>query len=123
MITGQVTPDREAVVDLRVTGPTGVETQISAVLDTGFTEHLTLPPSTVQALALVFRSSMPMGLADGSTVSIAVYEGTLEWEGQSRQVPIHETDGGPLIGMSLLHGSRVMLDVVDGGQVTIEGLP
>ena len=32
-------------------------------------------------------------------------------------------DGGPLIGIALLYGSRVTLDVVDGGGVTVEELP
>ena len=34
-----------------------------------------------------------------------------------------DADGGPLVGMSLLYGSRVTLDVVDGGPITIEPLP
>jgi hypothetical protein len=37
--------------------------------------------------------------------------------GQQRQID------RPLIGMSLLYGSRVTLDVVDGGPVTIEPVP
>jgi hypothetical protein len=32
-------------------------------------------------------------------------------------------DGGPLVGLSLLYGHRVTLDVVDGGRVSIEALP
>jgi hypothetical protein len=31
--------------------------------------------------------------------------------------------GAPLIGMALLHGNRVTLDVADGGPVTVEALP
>ena len=32
-------------------------------------------------------------------------------------------DGTPLIGMSLLRGTRVTVEVEDGGLVTIEPLP
>ena len=31
-----------------------------------------------------------------------------------------QADGGPLVGMSLLYGNRVMLEVVDNGDVTID---
>ena len=34
-----------------------------------------------------------------------------------------QADGGSLLGMSLLHGSRVTLDVVHRGSVSIAPLP
>jgi hypothetical protein len=34
-----------------------------------------------------------------------------------------EADGGALIGMALLYRSRLTLEVLDGGPVTIELLP
>jgi predicted aspartyl protease len=43
MIRGTVNASREAVVRLRLRGPTGVEAEIDAIIDTGFTETLTLP--------------------------------------------------------------------------------
>ncbi len=45
------------------------------------------------------------------------------WYGQEREVLVLQADGGPLVGMSLLYGSRVMLEVVDNGDVTIDPLP
>ena len=55
MITGRVTRTPEALVALRVSGPQGREIEIEAVLDTGFTDYLTLPPSVITELRLLSR--------------------------------------------------------------------
>ncbi len=55
MITGVVTPDRLAVIRLTVRGPAGQEHEIEAILDTGFDGWLTLPPSLIVLLGLVWR--------------------------------------------------------------------
>jgi predicted aspartyl protease len=52
MMTGEVTPDKEAVVKLILRGPAGDEQEVAAVLDTGFTEYMTLPPAVISALNL-----------------------------------------------------------------------
>jgi clan AA aspartic protease len=123
VMTGQVTADREAVVRLTVRGPGGIEREVDAVLDTGFTEYLSLPSSLIAALALPYQYAMPFVLADGSPVRVAVYDGAVVWDGQERVIPVHRTDSDALIGMSLLYGSRLLLDAVGGGPVTITPLP
>ena len=52
-----------------------------------------------------------------------VYDASIEWDGQVRPILVLEADDVPLIGMALLYGSRLTIDVVDGGAVTIEPLP
>jgi predicted aspartyl protease len=79
-----------------------------------------LPPSLVAALGLAYHSETLALLGDGSTVSFHKYEATVLWHGQDREVIVLEAAGGPLAGMALLYGSRVTLDIVDGGDVTIE---
>jgi clan AA aspartic protease len=123
MILGQVTPDREAIIDLALRGPQGQELALEAVLDTGFIDYLTLPPALVSSLQLPYRDVTQFTLADGSVVSFRVFSVTILWDSQPRIVPTLEADGGPLVGMALLYGSRVTLDIVDGGQVTLEALP
>jgi clan AA aspartic protease len=123
MITGQVTADREAIVRLTVKGPAGDDMEIETVLDTGFTEFLTLPPAVVVALALPYQYAVSMLLADGSVLRVRVYETTVIWNGQNRVVPVQETDSDALLGMSLLYGSHLALDAIDGGQVSISDLP
>ena len=43
----------------------------------------------------------------------------MEWP----EAPRSGAAGGSLVGMSLLYGNRVVLDVVEGGEVLIEPLP
>jgi len=52
MITDTVNANREATLLLRVRGPSGQEQELEAVIDTGFTGFLTLPPGLVAALSL-----------------------------------------------------------------------
>jgi clan AA aspartic protease len=123
MITGQVTADREAEVRLTIRGPHGAELEIDTIVDTGFTGSLTLPLALITTLGLVYQHATPAILADGSIVMCDAFEATVLWEGQGRQVLVHEASGDVLLGMSLLYGSRMTLDIVDGGTVTIEPLP
>jgi clan AA aspartic protease len=120
---GIITADRAAALRLKVRGPSGVEQEVETVLDTGFNGYLTLPHTLVVALGLAYHSEAIATLADGSRVRLRKYTGTVIWDGQERDVIVLEAEGGPLVGMSLLYGSRVTLDVVDGGPVIIEPLP
>jgi hypothetical protein len=51
------------------------------------------------------------------------YRATVSWEGNDRQIPVLESDGGPLVEMALLYGHELRMQVVDGGLVTIQALP
>lgn len=123
MITGEVTPDKEAIIKLNVRGPSGKEQEVTAVLDTGYTEFLTLPPAIIAALGLPYQYAVPMYLADGSRVRMRVYDAVVIWDGQERSLPVQEADGDILLGMSLLYGFRLLLDAIDGGQVQISDMP
>lgn len=123
MIAGSVTPDGEVGIPIVVRDAAGTGHQMQAVIDTGFTDYLVLPPDTIRRLNLPFDSAMPMQLADGSVVLLAVYLGVVEWNGRLRNIPIHEADTDPLVGVALLHGSRLCVDFIDGGSVTIDDLP
>jgi predicted aspartyl protease len=61
-------------------------------------------------------------LRDGQVHVFEVYAATVLWDGQPRVVETDETDTIPLIGMGLLAGYEVRLQVIDGGLVTIEAL-
>ena len=56
-------------------------------------------------------------------VVFELYRANVLWHGKEREVPVLRTDGGPLVGMALLDGNRVILDVVKDGDVRIEILP
>ncbi len=54
MITSTVT-DGQALIHLKVIGPQGQEQEVEALIDTGYSEFLTLAPSVVAALGLRWR--------------------------------------------------------------------
>jgi len=62
-------------------------------------------------------------LADGSVTRLDVYVARVIWHGQQKDILISQAAGTPMVGMSLLEGSRLTMDVVDGGNVTIDELP
>jgi clan AA aspartic protease len=123
MMTGRVTALREATIHLTVAGPGPHRHVVEAVLDTGFNGFLTLPSSVVQALHLPFAGYRRATLADGSTVVLDLYLATVLWHEQEREILVLQAEGGPLMGMALLDGSRVVVHVVDDGDVLIEPWP
>ncbi|MBI3910690.1 MAG: clan AA aspartic protease [Armatimonadetes bacterium] len=88
MISGQVTPAREAVTRLLLRGTAGREEEIQAVIDTGFNGALTLPPALVAALGLPPRGHRQVALADGSHVLLSAYRTIVIWDGTPRAVAV-----------------------------------
>ena len=122
MITGVIESD-EARVKLQVIGIRGQRQEVEAVIDTGYTASLTLPPTLIAALGLRWQSVDRGTLADGSECLFDVYEGKMVWDGQVRDVLVDEADTDPLIGMSLLNGYELKMQVRVRGKVTIKRLP
>ena len=117
---GVVNSAYEAVIPLSLRGPAGQAQEVEAVIDTGFTGFVTLPPSLVAELGLVFMGTSEATLADGSEVSFDAYDVTVLWEGQPRDVLIDEADTTPLVGMLLLDRHNLSIDVENGGRVLIQ---
>ena len=65
MITGSVTEAREAVVWLKIRGTNGLQVDLEAVVDTGFSGFVSLPQTWMDALALPQVGSVEMTLASG----------------------------------------------------------
>jgi clan AA aspartic protease len=92
------------------------------VIDTGYTGSLTLPPSFVTALNLNWQKVDRGMLADGSECLFDVFEAELEWDGQLRRVLVDEADTDPLVGMALLSGYELRVEVCSQGRVEIAPL-
>jgi clan AA aspartic protease len=92
------------------------------MLDTGFTGYLAMPPALVAALSLPFTNYHNATLAHGRVVRVDVHEATVLWDGEERMVSVLAIGHDPLIGMSLMDGSEVHLQVADGGSIMIEPL-
>ncbi len=123
MITGIVTVAREAVISLTVRGPTGQEQELEAVIDTGFDGSLTLPPALIAALGLPWRRRGRALLADGNESVFDIYEATVMWDSTACRVSVDEVDVMPLVGMSLLYGYELTVQIVEGGRVLLKPLP
>ena len=123
MITGMVNANREAIIQFVALGPQGHQQEIEAVIDTGFTGFLTMPSALVAALGLAWLCRQPGILADGRVEFFDVYVATVIWDGQPRTVEVEAADTEPLVGMSLLDGHTLRIDVLSGGIVTITVFP
>lgn len=119
MITGTVNARREATVRLVVRDAGGFEHEIDAVLDTGFSAALTLPPSAVKSFGLPWRTQYYVTLANGADELCDVHAATVIWDGRPRRILVDVADTPPLVGMGLLYGYQLIIDVVEGGQVLI----
>lgn len=120
MITGTVNADREPIIRIIVRDASGQEHEYSAVVDTGFTGWLTLPPDVITALGPSWREWGAAILADGSQISFNVYDVPVVWDGQLITIPTDEADAEPLVGMHLMQGYSIFIEDVDGGIVQIE---
>jgi len=122
MLIGQVTADKEAVLPIELLGSQGQILQVEAGIDTGFNGYLTLPRTVIQELDLVFIGQARAALGDGNEVSMDLFLVAIQWEEVRRDVHVLEAEGGTLVGMALLDGHRVVMDVEEGGTVSIESL-
>jgi clan AA aspartic protease len=119
MITGSVSHERAAIVQLTVLGISGDKRVIEAAIDTGFTGYLALPTNLINDLGPVWLQRRKAILGDGTARLFDVFEISVEWDGEILTIPVYATDAQSLIGMSLLYGHDLHIQVIDGGTVTI----
>ncbi|MCY4176601.1 MAG: hypothetical protein OXD37_09805 [Acidimicrobiaceae bacterium] len=119
MIAGVVNDRLEAVVELSVSGPAGQPLEIEAVVDTGFTGFLTLPPTVVAEMELPEVGDSIFILADGSITTLLAHGAFVLWDGQMRLIQVDASGSIPLVGMALLAGHNLNIDVQPGGSVLI----
>ncbi|HET9965197.1 MAG TPA: hypothetical protein VFQ10_07365 [Rubrobacter sp.] len=113
----------EALLGVEVLSQAGSSSlRVEAVVDTGFTGHLTLPRATVDALGLPIIGSAESILADGSLVMEDVCLARVLWHGAERPVRVLVADATPLLGMALMRGSDLRVECVGGGEVSVERL-
>jgi clan AA aspartic protease len=112
----------EGRIRLKVRGSRRREQEIEAVIDTGYTEWLSLPPNVVASLGLRWETIGHGTLADGSECVFDVYEAEVLWDGRARRFFVDEADTNPLVGMALLSGYELRMQVRPGGKITIKQL-
>jgi clan AA aspartic protease len=111
----------EARLRLKVIGPLD-EQEIDCVVDTGYSDDLTLPPTLVTKLGLNWDGFGRSVLADGSICLFDIYTAYVIWDGERRDVLIDEADTEPLIGMNLMAGYELKIQVWPAGKVRLKQL-
>jgi predicted aspartyl protease len=122
VIIGSMKSNGDAVVSLRLRGVSKRVVTFEFVIDTGFSDWLTLPAAEISGLGLYFQEAVRCLLADRSEAVSRVYAAELDWMGTWKRVFVMEIDGGALLGMRTVQGCYLGMEVVDGGRVEIRPL-
>lgn len=122
MITGVVNSRLEATVRISLRGDGRQIRRVTAVLNTGFSGSLTLPPELIAHLGLALDQRELLILADGSERPFDVYAGVVVWDRRQREILIHEADATPLVGTELLADYELSAAFRPRGKVTIKRL-
>ena len=123
MVSGRVVASGatlKPVVELHVYGPSENGARVQAVVDTGFTEQLTLPAYAVAALNLPFVFDEKLTMANDESTTFDVFIASINWDGQLRAVKVHLAEGDPLIGMDILREPELHIHAIPDGRVNIE---
>ena len=99
---------------------TGTTRGFDFILDSGFEGDLTLPPDLLPGLDMSYAGELPFALADLTLRTRPVYQILLEWQGEERIAAIVAMEGNPLLGVGLLRGNLVQMEMDEGGEVTVE---
>ncbi|NET00319.1 MAG: clan AA aspartic protease [Sphaerospermopsis sp. SIO1G1] len=119
MITGIVNADLDAIIPLIIFGSDSKVSRQNAVIDTGFNGWLSLPNNLINQLNLRWKRRGRAILGDGSECVFNVYEAVIIWDGVPIKIPIDEAESEPLVGMSLMQGYQLIIQVFAGGSVEL----
>ncbi len=84
---------------------------------------MSLRARDVAALGLLQSGEAETTLADGTLKVEATFTAIVVWDGIERLATVTGEDTSPSIGMKLLAGFHIELDVVAGGKIRIARLP
>jgi clan AA aspartic protease len=122
MITGVVNAEFEPIVPLSIRRSDGKVFTQDAIVDTGFNGWLSLPSDLITELNLQWKRRGRAILGDGSECVFNIYEAVLVWDGNLLTIPVDEADSEPLVGMSLMEGYQLIVQVFEGGRVELSKL-
>ena len=121
-MTGIVNSKGESILRLVVGDHETQRVVVDSVVDTGYTGFLTLPSATIVTLDLKWRGSEDVVLGDGCTQRFDVYSARTIWDGKFRPIKVNEADTDSLVGLGLLYGYQMYIQIKDGGSVKIRSL-
>ena len=122
MIQGQVNSNREAIIQVSILDSQGLAKAIEAVIDTGFNGFLTLPLALVEELGLEFQGHGHSTLANGQEETFKLFAARVTLDEAMREIVVDAADIVPLVGMALLEGYTLQIQVKTGGTVSLAPL-
>ncbi|MDB9314494.1 clan AA aspartic protease [Spirulina sp. CS-785/01] len=114
--------ESKALIPVTFRLPAQPEFSIDFIIDTGFNDHLTLPPQAVSAMNLPLYSTTLARLADGSEALLSIHLATIVWDNRDKVVPILASGYKPLLGTAMMAGHHLNIDFTDNGLVSLEQL-
>ena len=120
-MTGTVDTNLDVRIQTDLRGPAG-SLEIELVLDTGFSNELLLPQGLPGRLGTIAAYETEVVLADGSESTMPTHRLEILWDGAWRSALAFESDGDALVGMELLRGYELRIEVRPGGAVAITPL-
>lgn len=121
MMTGNVF-NRHVLISVTFRLPNRPDLAIEFVVDTGFTDYLSLPVAAVTALGLPYAHDVPASLATDTPVVLPAHEATVLWNGTPLDVRVIAMGSRPLLGTAMLDGHELVAQFADHGLVTIDSL-
>ena len=83
---------------------------------------VSLPRTSIERLGLTDPYAEAVTFANGETEECNIYSATAIWDGEPYSISVYEVGPEPLIGMELLNGNRLTMDVHEDGPISIEPL-
>jgi len=115
MIKGVVGKEIQPVVPLVVGWNRGVQ-EITAMVDTGFSGELKVPPKMVEELGLTVTHVQPVLLANGTSATMRASLAFVVMDGDTKEVNVLIAEGRAVLGGGLLKmfGYKLMVDYKNG---------
>ncbi len=120
MMLGEISDKAVPILVLEAKSERGPSRFVSFVVDTGFTGMLSVPTAEFEKLRIGPVDIGPYELANEQRGAARRSFAKVVWHGCDETVEIMELAGVPLLGMSMLHGSTLYVDAVEGGRVEIK---
>lgn len=78
-----------------------------------------MPPDAIAELNLRWKRRGRAILGDGSECVFNVYEAAVVWDSALVTIPVDEADSEPLVGMLLMEGYQLTMQIFEGGSVKL----
>src|SRR3989344_6849747 len=115
MIQGLVGKENQPVIPLVVGWNRGVQ-EITAIIDTGFSGELKVPPKMIAELGLEVTHVQPVLLANGASATMRASVAFVAMEGETKEVNVLISEGRAVLGGGLLKmfGYKLIVDYKGG---------